>query len=151
MRELIHRFKYGGDLACGKFLALLLAERAGPEVSREMEMVIPVPLHRRRLRSRGFNQAALLARHLAGAAGLPLEVAALERTGNTRPLAGLDSAERRKEMRGAVRVRLPGVVDGKKVLVVDDVFTTGATAEECCRALKGAGASRAVLAVVART
>lgn len=148
-RELVHRFKYRADFAAGRFLARLMAERVG-RACPGVDLIVPVPLHRRRLAGRGFNQAALLARELSRLLGLRGDVAALARGRPTRGLAGLRPGERARELHGAFRVRRP-LPDGvERVLLVDDVLTTGATAEGCCRALKAAGARWVGVAVAAR-
>jgi ComF family protein len=149
-RELVHRFKYRADFAAGSLLTALLAARVARELPAGADVVVPVPLHRCRLAGRGFNQAALLARGLSRALGARAEVGVLRRTRATRSLAGLRPAERSREVSGAFRIGVPGRVAGRRVLVVDDVLTTGATAEGCCRALKGAGASWTGVAVAAR-
>ena len=149
-KELVHRFKYQADLAAGRVLGRLLAERCGAALPDEVDLLVPVPLHRRRLGARGFNQAALLARAAGRRLGVPVAVAALARARNTRTLAGLHPDERAAELGGAFVVRRPGRVAGLRVLLVDDVLTTGATAEGCCRALKSAGATWAGVAVAAR-
>jgi len=134
-KELVHRFKYRADFAAGRFLARLLASRIDAALPGGADLLVPVPLHRWRLAGRGFNQASLLARGVARRLGLPVDVAALGRTGNTRTLAGLHPEERSRELRGAFTVRRSRLIAGRRVLLVDDVLTTGATAEGCCRAL----------------
>ena len=150
VRDLVHAFKYRADFAAGRYLARRLAMRAAVELGQCCDLVVPVPLHRRRLRSRGFNQAALLARRISKQTGRPLLARALERRIHTRSLTGLDLRERKREVRGAMNLRRGVSVEGRRVLVVDDVFTSGATTEECCRILKRAGASRVFVAAVAR-
>lgn len=149
-RNLVHRFKYRADFAAGRLLGDLLATQVRTALPGAADLLVPVPLHRRRLASRGFNQAALLARAVGGRLGLPVAAAALARTGNTRTLAGLLPEERSREVRGVFRVRRPERVAGRRVLLVDDVLTTGSTAEACCRELKAAGARWAGVAVAAR-
>lgn len=149
-KELVHRFKYQADFAAGRFLARLLATCVAAALPGGADLVVPVPLHRRRLAGRGFNQAALLAREIARSLELPVAVAALGRAGNTRTLAGMHPDERSRELDGAFRARRPERIAGRRVLLVDDVLTTGATAEGCCRVLKGAGARWAGVAVAAR-
>jgi len=150
LRDLIHAFKYGADFGAGRCLARGLAVKAAVELGQCCDLVVPVPLHRRRLRSRGFNQAALLARRISGQTGWPLLARALERRIPTRSLTGLSLRERKREVRGAMRLRRGTSVEDRRVLVVDDVFTSGATTEECCRILKRAGALRVFVAAVAR-
>lgn len=149
-KELVHRFKYRADFAAGRFLAHLLATRIDTALPGSVDLLVPVPLHRRRLAGRGFNQAALLARDIARRLELRVAVAALGRAGNTRSLAGLHPEERARELRGAFTVRRPERIAGRRVLLVDDVLTTGTTAEGCCRALKTAGARWVGVAVAAR-
>ena len=149
-KELVHRFKYKADFAAGHFLAHALADRVDAALPGGVDLLVPVPLHRRRLADRGFNQAALLAREIARRLGLPVAVAALRRGTHTRTLAGLHPEERSRELREAFAVRRAGQVAGRRVLLVDDVLTTGATAEGCCRVLKDAGAVWVGVAVAAR-
>ncbi len=149
-KELVHRLKYRGDFAAGSCLASLLAIRIETALPGGVDLLVPVPLHRRRLVGRGFNQAAFLARGIAPRLGLPVAVAALGRASNTRTLAGLHPEERSRELLSAFRVRRPERVAGRRILLVDDVLTTGATAEGCCRVLKDAGARWVGVAVAAR-
>jgi len=149
-KELVHRFKYRADFAAGRFLAHLIATRIETALPGGVDLLVPVPLHRRRLAGRGFNQAALLARDIARRLGLPVAVAALGRASNTRTLSGLHPEERSRELRDAFTVRRTKPVAGWRILLIDDVLTTGATAECCCRALKDAGALWVGVAVAAR-
>lgn len=149
-KELVHRCKYRADFAAGRFLAHLLASRVETALPGGVDVLVPVPLHRWRLAGRGFNQAALLARGVARRLRLPVAVAALGRTCNTRTLAGLHPEERSRVLRDAFTARQPEQLAGRRVLLVDDVLTTGATADGCCRALKGAGARWVGVAVAAR-
>lgn len=105
-----------------------------------VETVVPVPLYRKRLRQRGFNQSALIAGHMAGHIGAEPVIGSLAKVRDTMPQVGLSSAERRKNIRNAFEVQNSGAVRGRRVLLVDDVITTGATAGECSRVLKEAGA-----------
>ncbi len=113
-------------------------------------LLVPVPLHTARLRQRRYNQAALLAISLARLTGRPLGLDTLRRWRATRPLEGLSMAERRMELTGAITVRREADVAGKRVLLVDDVMTTGATAHQCALALREAGAARVDVLTVAR-
>jgi ComF family protein len=148
-RELVRRFKYRADFSAGRLLGRLLAERVAA-FPGGVDLLVPVPLHRRRLGTRGFNQAALIARDVGRRLGIRVEVAALSRERHTRTLAGLHPRERAAELGGAFTVRRRERVAGLRVLVCDDVLTTGTTAEGCCRALKDAGAAWAGVAVAAR-
>lgn len=149
-RELVHRFKYRADFTAGRLLGCLLAERVATALPVGVDLLVPVPLHRRRLGGRGYNQAALLARAVGTRLGVRVDVAALARSRNTRSLAGLHPAERAAALSGAFVVRRRQGIAGLRVLVCDDVLTTGTTAEGCCRALKDAGAAWAGVAVAAR-
>jgi ComF family protein len=125
-----------------------------PEFPAEPVAVVPVPLHRTRLRQRGFNQAELIAR-AAMKVRRPdnrlLLCPVLERKRETTSQIGLTSHQRRENLRGAFGVLGPEAVKGREVLVVDDVYTTGATVSECARVLRRAGATKVWVATVART
>jgi ComF family protein len=113
--------------------------------------IIPVPLHPERLRERGFNQAAVIGRALAALTGLPLDECSLARGIHTeRHRAGMDARARRESVEAAFEVRRPRLVAGELILLVDDVYTTGATASSCAAALKGAGATVVFVLTVAR-
>ncbi len=148
LREALHAFKFSGRRALARPLADLLLEQCGPTLPGGIAAVVPVPLARDREYLRGFNQARLLAERVAGRLGVPLEPRWLARVRATRPQSDLSAAERRANVRGAFRAS-PAVA-GRDVLVVDDVFTTGATLAECARALRGAGAGRIGVLTVAR-
>jgi ComF family protein len=140
---LVQALKFRGELA----LAGLLGELLSRKISRhEVDCVIPVPLSAPRLRERGYNHAAELARHLLPA---KLDLALCERTRDTPPQMELPYAERRRNVRGAFRCTR--ALAGASVAVVDDVMTTGATLNEMATVLKSAGAARVVNWVVART
>jgi ComF family protein len=158
LRELIHLLKYGGVRPAANVLGRMLAEAIAtlePEFRADSVAVIPVPLHRTKLRQRGFNQAELIARAAMnlGPPGSRLRVCAgvLERKRETASQIGLTSHQRRENLRGAFGVAQPELVKGCEVLVVDDVYTTGATVSECARVLRRAGASKVWVATVART
>ncbi|HEX6613294.1 MAG TPA: ComF family protein [Rhodanobacteraceae bacterium] len=141
------RFKFGADLAAGKLLASLwIGSRAPAELP---QAVIPVPLHRSRLRSRGYNQALELARPLAKALRVPLLREALRRTRATDAQTELSALQRRRNVRGAFATQFDGGVP-RHVAVLDDVFTTGATLAECARVLKRAGVERVEVWALAR-
>lgn len=150
-RQLVLDFKYGDKLhAVATFLPWL--RRAGAEMLAETDLMIPVPLHRRRLWQRRFNQSALLARAIARDAGLPCLPDALRRKRHTVPQKGLSRSERHLNVRGAfaMRPRDADQIKGKRVMIVDDVFTSGATLNECARILKKAGAAQVFVLTLAR-
>lgn len=149
-KELVHRFKYRADFAAGRLLGGLLAARVARELPEQVDVLVPVPLHRRRLAGRGFNQAAFLAREVGRRLGRPVAFSALARCRDTRTLAGLHPQERSRELLDAFRVRGPGRIAGRRVLLVDDVLTTGATVAGCCGALRAADAPWVGVAVAAR-
>lgn len=146
LRELIHLFKYKKvqPLAphFGEWLAVALPRETA------FDVVVPMPLHWWKWWQRGFNQAELLAREVARRWHVPLRSVA-RRKKYTPAQAGLTNAQRRENVAGAFTVN--GRLDGKHVLLVDDVLTTGATASACARALKRAGAARVTLLTLART
>ena len=106
-----------------------------------VDLLLPVPLHEKRLRKREFNQSALIAKQVARHLGVPMVVNSLLRERETRPQVGLNAKERRKNMRNAFSVHKAGLIKGRRVMLIDDVFTTGATARECSKVLKRAGAN----------
>jgi ComF family protein len=126
-------------------------ERSGRPLLAESDLIVPVPLHRFRLWRRRYNQAAELARALGRRTSKPVAVRALERSRPTQSQGAMVSARaRRRNVLGAFRVPEPGLVAGRNILLVDDVLTTGATAEACARALKRAGAARVQILTLAR-
>ena len=145
LRKLIHLFKYNGMRGLDKPLGNLLA--AAMPRDRQFDAVIPVPLHWRRRWQRGFNQSELLGKVIARRRGIPL-VKALRRGAATRAQAGLSNAQRRENVAGAFRARRR--LAGLRVLLVDYVMTTGATAGACARALKKAGARSVAVLSLAR-
>ncbi len=149
LREAIHLLKYQGRRGLAKPLARIMAEsRAGQGISAEA--IVPVPLHRSRLRSRGFNQSELLARELSVSYGIPVLPNALIRRRDTPPQVGRSAEERLESLRDAFEVRHPERVAGLNLLVIDDVFTTGSTASEVSRTLKLSGAGRITVFTLSR-
>ena len=146
-RGLAIRLKYGRKVAIARTMARYMA----PLVSRDGNAIlVPVPLHRSRLWRRGFNQSALVARELSRRLSITTQPFALRRVKRTPPLKGMSPLQRRKTVAGAFRIANKGAVAGKTVILVDDVLTTGSTAEACARALKRAGAARVELVSWAR-
>jgi ComF family protein len=136
---LIHQMKYNGFFSLAEPLADLMAT-AWPTWQRPVELVVPIPLHPRHERERGYNQSALLARHLCGRFGWTLAEAALRRVKETQQQARLGAAERQANVQGAF-VADAGRVAGRQVLLIDDVCTTGATLTAAADALWEAGAT----------
>jgi len=152
----IHVFKYRGRMEVGRALGgYLFRFFAALSQRLEVDLLTPVPLHAHRMRSRGFNQAWYLVRHWprhqVGGMGLTLCRDLLCRTRPTRSQVGLAPAQRKANIRNAFAVTAPQRVAGKNILLVDDVFTTGATAAECTRTLLDAGAAAVDVLTLART
>jgi ComF family protein len=139
LMKAIHEFKYGKKSYLVRSLGPLLASYADTWLGRHNDLlVMPVPLHPKRLKERGFNQSLLLARHVASRLEASLDYLSLRRTRWTKPQIGLTSDERKKNVRRAFEIVHPEGLKGKTVLLVDDVATTGSTLNECARALKKA-------------
>lgn len=138
LEHVLHRYKYGRDLGMAAVLAHVIADRC-PLHPGDYDVVIPVPLHIERLRWRGFNQALLLAGEWARRHVLRVDPFAVERVRATPPQVRLNAAARRRNVAGAFRVTDRRLVAGRRILVVDDVYTSGATTAECARALRRAG------------
>jgi ComF family protein len=152
-RKLVLAYKHGGRIALSRLLAQLIAARLPePSGGRPLPLLVPVPLHRWRLWSRGFNQAALLARDLARLGRGEAEVAALIRHRRTPPLGGLGREARDRALEGAIRVdpARASSLKGRDVILVDDVLTSGATSRACIAAIAGAGAASISVACFAR-
>lgn len=139
MRQALHRFKYQGDLRVGKFLGRLLSAGPGQE-AEQADLIIPVPIHRRKLRLRGYNQAEVLGTDIAKTMDVKLESSLLIRTEMTQPQAGLGRRARRMNLGGAFRLTRPRAVAGKRIILIDDILTTGYTLESCGILLREAGA-----------
>lgn len=148
---LVLSLKHGDRTGLARVMAGMMARAAAPMLA-ERPILVPVPLHARRLRARRFNQAALLAHTLARSADLPVITTALARIRDTPISRGMSRRQRAENVRGAIRVRSRAAlrIKGAHVLLVDDVMTTGATAEACARALRRAGAARIDIVTFAR-
>ena len=158
LRELIHLLKYEQVRPAAGALGRMLAEAVARLESFWGEppvAVVPVPLHARKLRQRGFNQSELIVREalkiVSRSGRLGLHAGVLERRRETQSQTGLTRHQRRENIRGAFAVVRPEQIVGREVLLVDDVFTTGTTVSECARILRRSGASKMYVATVART
>ncbi len=148
--EVIHRYKYQHAMWFEPFLARLLIDRAGPEIAG-WDCLVPVPLHPTKHREREFNQAERLARCLSRATGLPVNTRLIERRVATRTQTLLTREERLDNVRRAFAARERGVrLNGERVIVIDDVFTTGATTGACAKILRAMGAGEVCVWTVAR-
>ncbi len=153
VREVLHRFKYGGQTFLVRPLAQMLTA-SGKELTRlhNVDLIVPVPLHPRRLRQRGFNQSALLARRLGSTLGISVDYSNLKRFRWTEPQTGLSHRQRAANVKGAFKLTRPEKMRGKVILLLDDVLTTGETVNQCTRVLQKDGrTSEVVILTVART
>jgi ComF family protein len=150
-RVLVHALKYGDRLDLAPMMGRWIS-RAGREVLAEADALVPVPLHWRRLWTRRFNQSAMLAAAVSAASGVPMVTDALKRVKATVQQVGLSRSERAANVQGAFRVPEQGkaAVVGRRLIVLYDVLTSGATVEGCARALLRAGASNVDVLVFAR-
>lgn len=144
LAQAINQFKFHGKRRLHAPLAGLLSAVELPHA----DCIVPVPLHITGLRARGYNQSLLLGRSLSRSSGMPLFVDALRKTRGTAPQVGLSAKERRANLRGAFSA--DSTVAGRRILLVDDVMTTGATVNECAKVLRKAGAREVAVAVLAR-
>lgn len=166
-KAIIHDFKYGGKAYYGEKLAKLMAERIELEesfkelgtsieelrASSGFDLIIPVPMYKEKEKDRGYNQAAVLGKHLARRLGISFLDHGLIRCRNTPPMSSLSAGERRQNVKGAFAVneRVRRQLTGKVVLLVDDVFTTGSTVEACAEVLREAGAQTVFVITFAST
>ena len=150
-RQLVHAFKYGDRLDLAPTLGRWMA-RAGTELTGEADALVPVPLHWRRLWQRRFNQSAALAREISAASSVPVAHELLKRVKATAQQVGLSRTQRAENVQGAFRVPpdARGAVKGRRLILVDDVLTSGATLDACARALLRAGAMQVDALVFAR-
>ena len=147
-RSLAIRLKYGRKVAIARTMARYMAPLIGEAASDPI--LVPVPLHRTRLWGRGFNQSALVARELSRRLEFRTDPCALRRLKRTPPLKGMSRAQRRKTVAAAFKVADQSAIAGRTVILIDDVLTTGSTAEACARVLQRAGAVRVELITWAR-
>jgi len=144
VRAAVHELKYKWGAMLGPFLGGVMAEAlAGDDFTADI--IVPVPLHRKKLRKRGFNQSVVLASNIARRLSIRVNTTNFVRIRPTPSQVGLTREQRRANMTGAFMVRDAEIFKGKGIILVDDVFTTGATAVECAKVLKRAGARVAVI------
>jgi ComF family protein len=150
-RTLILAFKHANRTELARLFAPMMA-RAGAGLLAQADWLVPVPLHRSRLRQRGYNQAALLARALSRLCHVPTLVDALQRPRKTAPMGHFSAATRSEVMQGAVTSRpaRAALIQGRRIVVVDDVMTSGATVNACAEALLASGAARIDVLAIAR-
>lgn len=148
-RKMVMDLKYGGKGYLAKPMGYMM-KRAVEELP-DFDVIVPVPMYRKKQKIRGYNQAELLAKALAKFSGKACLADCLERIRETVPMSGLSRDERRRMIKNAIRVKRQERIVGKTVLLVDDIFTTGSTGEECGRMLKQAGAEHVFFAAFAAT
>jgi ComF family protein len=149
--ECIHRFKYQRELYFQPHLAAWLIGAARQRIDwTAVDAIVPVPLHPRKQRHREFNQAALLARSLGRAVAKPVWTRHLRRVKDTESQTKLNADERAANLRGAFVARRPAALAGRRLVLVDDVFTTGATLDSCAKVLRRAGAVQVIALTVGR-
>ena len=151
LRRVIQKFKYGRKVSLGRPLGQLLGRGCHEFLnSCPIDLIIPVPLHPKRLRWRGFNQSVLLARQVSRLYNVPMDALLLYRSRETPPQTQLKEDERRRNVRGAFSLNPDNAVKNRRLLLVDDVYTSGATVNECSRTLKKAGAAAVYVVTRAR-
>ncbi|MDI6777538.1 MAG: ComF family protein [Syntrophales bacterium] len=151
MLDAIHRFKYRGKIAVGEILGRLMVDFAYPALDiKEYSLIMPAPLHPKRLRERGFNQSVILALAVAKRFSLPLDFTTLRRRIHTKPQISLGKKERETNVQGAFEVSEEKKIRGKNIILVDDVYTTGSTVKECARVLTKSKAAKVAVLTLAR-
>jgi ComF family protein len=149
LRELLHLFKYKNKMVLGSVLGRLMCEQL--PVLRDIDLVLPVPLAPHRLLEREYNQSLLLAHSIARAIGTPLDRSSLVRIRQSTPQTALPRRARLKNLRRTFAVARPERISGRRLLLVDDVFTTGTTVNECAKALRKVGSAEVYVVTLART
>lgn len=149
--DAIHAFKYKGKITTGEILGKMMADHVYPGFNiADYSLIVPVPLHLRRLRERGFNQAVILAGEISKRFSLPMDFLTLKRQGFTEPQVSLGKDQRRINVKGAFIVRDGKKIEGRKIVLVDDVYTTGSTVKECAHVLMKHKAAEVAVLTLAR-
>ncbi len=151
VKTLIHQFKYKKHMCLATPLGLLLTNLLLQKTIGEIDFVVPVPLHWKKKRERGFNQSELMARKISRKLSIPISTNNLFRVKNTLSQTQLSRTQRQKNVKGAFKVKDPEMFFRKNVLLVDDVLTTGMTASECAKNLENAGTNKVFLIALARS
>lgn len=141
VNQAIYAFKYKNRRIYGKIFGAEMAENYGDYLKRRrVDLIVSIPLHKKRRRIRGYNQAEILAKELSVRTGIPMETSVLKRIRETRPQKKLDDKGRRQNIRGAFAAA--GAVQGRRIVLIDDIYTTGSTLDEASRMLCRAGAEK---------
>ena len=149
--DAIHHFKYNKKIEIGESLGKMMTQYNYDSLDiTDHSLLMPVPLHILRLKKRGFNQALILAKHIARKFSLPVDFTTLIRHVDTKPQVNLGKSERRRNIKGAFTVSQEEKIRGEKILLVDDVYTTGSTVRECSRVLIEKGAKKVSVLTLAR-
>lgn len=147
----IHQFKYKRDMSIGEIMSSLMADAFFPDIEfTDYSLIIPVPLHIKRLRERGFNQSLILANAIGKKRQIPVSFSLLKRRKFTLTQTGASRNERRQNIKDAFEVSDKSKIKEKNVIIVDDVYTTGSTANECAKTLIKAGAQKIAVLTLAR-
>ncbi|GAB6267818.1 MAG: ComF family protein [Smithella sp.] len=149
--SVIHQFKYKRNISIGEMMSSLMADFSFPDIDfTDYSLIIPVPLHIKRLRERGFNQSLILARAIGEKQQIPVNFSLLKRHKFTETQTGMHKAERKQNIKKAFEVSNKEKIAGKNIILVDDVYTTGATVNECAKTLIKAEARNVSVLTLAR-
>ncbi len=149
--DTIHLFKYNGKVSIGEALGRMMAKACYDSLATgDYSLIIPVPLHPKKLRERGFNQSLILARQISKRFSVPIDFITLRRVIHTESQVGLSRQKRAVNVRGAFEVTDQTGIENKKILLIDDVYTTGSTARECSKILMKNGAKEVAVLTLAR-
>ncbi len=151
IRESILEFKLGDKPEFGVYFGKLMAEYFAKNIEYEADVIVSVPMYNKRLKSKGFDHAAILAKELSKNASIPFIKGGLIRIRNTKRQSGLNGGERRENVKDAFACKRTELIKGKKIILIDDIFTTGSTADNCAKALINAGAVEVLCLTLACT